>query len=38
MGDQLTDPLMYMVVEPNTFLEDLLHLLVRKLSLHLKEA
>ena len=28
----------YIVVEPNSFLEDLLHLLVRKLSLHLKEA
>ena len=25
--------LMYIVLEPNTFLEDLLHLLVRKLSL-----
>ena len=29
---------MYIVREPSTFLEDLLHLLVRKLSLHLKEA
>ena len=30
--------LMYIVLELNTFLEDLLRLLVRKLSLHLKEA
>ena len=30
--------LMYIVLEPNTFLEDLSRLLVRKLSLYLKEA
>ena len=30
--------LMYIVLEPNTFLEDLLCLHLRKLSLHLKEA
>ena len=34
----ISSHLMYIVLEPHTVLEDLLRLLVRKLSLHLKEA